>query len=130
MPITHYTSPITFTSAPIPARHGASERCHRYIDHHLNLSSPSQCNEHIHHPVPSSGRRHGPLCKSLIINGNLQRAWNRGLFLVEIPRPKIQISDFQLITKSSVAPSRPHQDATREPLTARQNDITSKAGPS
>ena len=33
-------------------------------------------------------------------------AWNRGLFFVEIPRPKIQIFDFQLITKSSVASSR------------------------
>ena len=33
-------------------------------------------------------------------------AWNCGLFLVEIPRPKIQIFDFQLITKSSVASSR------------------------
>ena len=33
-------------------------------------------------------------------------AWNRGLFLVENPRPKIQIFDFQLITKSSVASSR------------------------
>lgn len=25
MPITHYTSPITFTSAPIPARHFRSQ---------------------------------------------------------------------------------------------------------
>lgn len=33
-------------------------------------------------------------------------AWNCGLFLVEIPRTKIQIFDFQLITKSSVASSR------------------------
>ena len=32
-------------------------------------------------------------------------AWNCGLFLVENPRPKIQIFDFQLITKSSVASS-------------------------
>ncbi len=32
-------------------------------------------------------------------------AWNCGLFLVEIPRSKIQIFDFQLITKSSVASS-------------------------
>ena len=31
--------------------------------------------------------------------------WNCGLFLVEIPRSKIQIFDFQLITKSSVASS-------------------------
>ena len=52
MPITHYTSPITFTSAPIPARHGASERCHGHIDHHLNLASPSQCHKHIHDPRP------------------------------------------------------------------------------
>lgn len=33
-------------------------------------------------------------------------AWNCGLFLVENPRHKIQIFDFQLITKSSVASSR------------------------
>lgn len=33
-------------------------------------------------------------------------AWNCGLFLVEIPRVKIQIFDFQLIIKPSVASSR------------------------
>ena len=32
-------------------------------------------------------------------------AWNCGLFFVENPRPKIQIFDFQLITKLSVASS-------------------------